>query len=434
MTPLLLLSAYVAATPPLVIVGARIEVGDGRIIPVGSILIEDGKISTVGDNFEVPPGTTSIDGKGLTVYPGFIDAYSTSGLKLPATRASATPIPDTRNTAPATMWKPNRRGIRGDVKAAEALDLKGPFNEKYKDGITYGVLSGGDGTLAGSATLISFASEATVVAQEVASEIVFRGGRPGAGMTEMGGGQGRPPATTSEPTYAYPQTLMGITALMRQTLYDATSYAEKTNPKEDVTYEGLRPLVTGKIPALYTLSSGREIARAARFAEEFQFKFIVNGAVDAYRMTETLKKHAAPVILNLDITDEPTRKVADGRDVTPQAVLDDRWNTWKERSQNARILNAAGVPLAVRGSLGTKGYLAGVRKLIEFGLPREAALKAMTSGAASIFGVSDRLGTIESGKIANLVLMSGDFANDKSTVISVVVDGKPIVLGANAPK
>jgi len=434
MTPLLLLSAYMAATPPLVIVGARIEVGDGRIIPVGSILIEDGKISTVGDNFEVPTGTTSIDGKGLTVYPGFIDAYSTSGLKLPTPRTSGTPIPDTRNTAPASMWKENRRGIRGDVKAAKCLDLKGPFTEKYKDGITYGVLSGGDGTLAGSATLVSFATEAAVVVPEVASEIVFRGGRPGAGMTEMGGGQGRPPATTSEPTYAYPQTLLGITALMRQTLYDAKSYAEKTNPKEDPTYEGLRPLVTGKLPALSTLSSGREIARVAHFANEFGFKLIINGGLDAYRMTETLKKLSAPVIINLDLTDEPTRKVAEGRDVTPQAVLDDRWKTWKERSGNAKVLNEAGIPLAVRGSLGTKGYLAGVRKLIEYGLPREAALKAMTSGAAKIFGVSDRLGTIEAGKIANLVIMNGDFANEKSTVVSVVVDGKSIVLGANAPK
>lgn len=69
------------------------------------------------------------------------------------------------------------------------------------------------------------------------------------------------------------------------------------------------------------------------------------------------------------------------------------------------------------------GYLGGVRKLIAAGLPREAALKAMTSGAAQIFGVSDRLGTIEPGKLANLTIMSGDFASDKSTVRAVVAEG-----------
>src|SRR5476651_1031901 len=105
----LLASGAFAQTKDIAIVGAKIEIGDGKVIPVGTIVIHDGKITAVGENVMAPAGADTVDGKGLVIYPGFIDAYCTQGLKLPDVPSSGTP-PDTRNTAPATMWHNNHRG------------------------------------------------------------------------------------------------------------------------------------------------------------------------------------------------------------------------------------------------------------------------------------------------------------------------------------
>ena len=412
------------ATPPndVAIVGARIVIGDGRVVEYGSIIIRDGKIASIGNGPAASANAKVIDGKGLTVYPGFIDAYSTSGLKLPDALPSGTDIPDTTTTAPATMWHANRKGIRADLKAADLLDLKGPFTERYREGVTSVVLSSGTGTLAGTAALVELGETPKVLVRDVAEEIVLRGGGFRGGE-EMAGGQRRQPAADAAPTYAYPGTLFGIFGLLRQTLIDAQDYAKEDKPKTDPTYEGLRPLVTGKMPAMFTIANARDIARAGHVSDEFGFRMIVNGVPDAYRMIDVLKARQAPVIVSLDLASEPRRTPGEG-DSTPTRVLEDRYQAWKERIGNARMLNAAGVPIAFRS--GTSGYLSNVRKLVtQSGLSREAALRAMTIGPARIFGVSDRLGTIEVGKTANLVLMTGDFLDEKSTVKTTLVEGVP---------
>jgi hypothetical protein len=292
MTPLLFFASLVAVAPPIVIQSARIEVGNGQVIPVGNIVIQDDKIVAVGPDVQVPAGATVINGAGLTVYPGFIDAYSTSGLKLPTPLASGTKQPDTRNTAPATMWKENRRGNRADVKAVMHLDLKAPYGDRHENGVTSLLLSSGDGTISGMAGIVNLGAEPKVLSGEVATEINFRSSGGFRGGDEMAGGQGRQQAPAADPGYTYPQTPFGVFALLRQTLYDAKTYAAKTPSKADPSYEGLKPLVTGKVPALYTIANSRDIARAARYAEEFGYKFIVNGGIDTYRMIPTLKKHS----------------------------------------------------------------------------------------------------------------------------------------------
>lgn len=422
----LLLSTLLAAggspqAPDLAIVGARVEIGDGRVVENGTIVVRGDRILSVGSG-PAPSGATILDGKGLTVYPGFIDAYSTTGLKLPEAPPNGPNPPDTLNTAPASMWHGNRKNIRADVRAANSLDLKGPFTERYAQGVTSVLLSGGTGTLAGTAALVDLAATPKVVNSEAASEIQWRsgGGRGGGEDEDMAGAQ-RPQPPAQPQGYAYPGTLFGIFGLMRQTLYDAKAYAATTPAKADPTYEGLKPLVTGRIPGLFTVTQSRDITRAAHLADEFGFRMIVNGATDAYRAIDVLKAHRAPVVLSLEASTEPRRTVSTEPDSTPQRVLDDRYATYQERLLNAKALNAAGIVIAFRG--GSDGYLTGVRRMIAAGLPREAALRAMTLDAATIYGAADRLGSIEPGKIANLVLMTGDFADAKSTVKTTLVEG-----------
>lgn len=427
MQPIFLISALLLAppakvAPDIAIVGARIEVGNGQVIENGTIVVSGSRIASVGSG-PAPSGATVIDGTGLTVYPGFIDSYSTSGLKLPDALPSGTTLPDTLNTAPASMWHENRKNIRADVKAAKCLDLKGPFADRFKEGITSVLLSGGTGTLAGTSALVDLTSDVKVLNPEVASELVIRGGggfRGGEEDEEMAaGGQGRRQQNQdTTPTYPYPGTLFGVFGLLRQTLSDAKYNAGLEKPKADPILDNLKPLVTGKIPGLFSVSNARDIARADHISTEFGFGMIINGTTDGYRMIDVLKARKAPVILSTELADEPSRKMADGPDATPQRVLDARWELWKEKNANAKLLAEAGINLMFRNP-----SLENVRKMIAAGLPRDAALRALTIVPAASYGVSDRLGTIEAGKLANLVIMTGDFADAKSKVQTVLIEG-----------
>ncbi|MDR3689804.1 MAG: amidohydrolase family protein [Fimbriimonas sp.] len=402
----LLAPVAMSQTKDIVINGASIETGDGAVISTGSILIHDGKILSVGPTVDAPAGAEVVDGKGWFIYPGFIDAYCTEGLKLPSAPVSGTP-PDSRNTAPASMWHANRRGIRSDVVAADCLDLKSRVTDSYAMGVTTALLASDSGSIRGTASVVDYLGKGSVLSRMAVESIALKGGGFGGG----GGG-------------GYPGTLFGVTALTRQILADAQTYSATEKPAKDASLENLRSLVKGEIPALFIADTAREIVRAQRIADEFDLKWIVQGGREAYRELDLLKKAHTPVILSLDVPDAPTKKAETGPDATPEAVLLDRYETWKEHSKNAQVLDEAGIPLAFGLGSSFGEYLDGVRKIIAAGLPRSAALKAMTSGAAAILGVSDRIGVIQPGHLANLVIMSGDFAADKSTILSVFVEGK----------
>jgi len=276
-------------------------------------------------------------------------------------------------------------------------------------GITTALLSSGSGSVRGVASIVDYAGTGTVLVSSAGGEFALRGGGFGGGGGGGGGG--------------YPGTLFGTTAVLRQTIADTQTYAATPDPKKDAGYENLKPLVTGQMPALFVADNAREIVRANDIADEFNLKLIVVGGREAYRELPILKAKNTPVIVSLDITDAPSRKVETGDDATPQAVLDDRYNIWVEHSQNAKKLSEAGIPLAFGLSSSYADYLTGVRKLVTAGLSRDAALKAMTSGSAAILGIGDKVGSIQVGKTANLVIMSGDFTDEKSAILAVYAEG-----------
>ena len=404
------------------IVGARLEIGDGRVVENGTLVMRGDTIVLLGAGLAAPAGAKTIDGKGLVVLPGFADCYVTSGLKLPEPVPSGKDLPDTTTTAPATMWHENRKNLRADVRAADAIDKDASFADRSAQGITTVLLSSGNGSMAGTAAFVELSATPKVLLSDAAEEFVFRGGGRFGGeeVGDMAGAQRRNQADAT-PSYPYPGTLFGVFGLMRQTLWDAKAYAGEAKPKADPTYEALRPLVTGRMPGLFTMNTAREIARAGHLADEFGFGMIVNGVQDAYRMTDALKAHSAPVIVSLEIPDAPKR-TASGADSPPTRVLEDRYQQYRERMANARKLSEAGVTILFRR--GSDDYLVGVRKLVAAsGLSRDAALRAMTVDPARVFGLGDRMGLLAVGKAANLVVLTGDFLDEKSKVKTTFVEG-----------
>ncbi|HVT12450.1 MAG TPA: amidohydrolase family protein [Fimbriimonadaceae bacterium] len=406
-------------TKPVAIVNARIETGDGKVIPSGVVVIRDGKIVSVSEMPGNTAGDDILDAKGKTLYPGFIDGYSTRGLKLPDAPSSGS-APDSLNTAPPTMWHGNRKGIRFDVVAGKCLDLADELKDNYAQGITTALLSSGAGTIRGIASIVTYTDKGDVLVPSEAAEISIRGGGFGGG----GGG-------------GYPGSLLGIIALTRQILFDAQQYAQFPPEKKDDGFENLKPLMTKQIPALFNADTDRDIVRCGHLADEFGFKEMVCMARDAYKQIDTLKAHNAAVMASIDLGDEPSVKPPDNptSDSAPPEVLAETHQNWVERSQNVSKLIAAGIPVAFSSTGASLGdFLKNVRKLIAAGVSRQDALKCLTSGAATILGVADKIGTIEAGKQANLVLMTGDFADANSEVDTVFVEGKLIKVKKEAGK
>lgn len=419
------------APPPrgdVAIVGAKIELGNGRTIPKGTVVVRDGKIAAVSPGVLAPEGAKVVRADGMVLYPGFIDGFTTRGVKSAPT-PSEDGRPDTVNTAPPTMWIANRKGITAEFKASANLDLDRD-ETAYKAGITTALVSPSRGFFRGTAAVVDVlppSVEGRVLVPEFGMGASFRGG----------GGQG------------YPGNILGFIALMRQTLFDARALAQgaaldpdpgsEKKPSWMASLEALIPLVEGRIPAVFDAGLEREILRAIRLGDEFGFEPVVTGGRDAYLVADVLAQRGIPVILNPSLTVEPNLdppgKEVPLADQTPMEFRKERYEKWVEQSRCAEGLVKAGVALAFSSDGDAlSDFLGNVRNLVKRGLPRASALKALTLGAAEILGIADRSGSIEVGKRANLVLMNGDFEGEKSVVRAVWIDGRSMYEAKEAGK
>lgn len=472
--------------PPAVyaIVNARIEVGDGRVIPKGTVVLRNGLIEAVGADVKAPPDAETIAGDGLTVYPGFIDADLSDGLKLPDAEPDQDTPPDTGVSAPPYMREANRKGIRPELRAVDCLALTDDVLKPLRaNGFATALLVPTGGMMNGAAGLVNLSGlprRDCVVKPDAGLSVGFTAGRRGFGPGARGG---------------YPGTLLGVFAEMRQTLLDAQRYAllqrsfaagGGERPPDDPALAALQPVLSGTSPVLLDADRSRDVHRAVLFAGEFALHPIVCGGQEAFKETDLLAQQHVPVILGLDFGPEPgTRAAAVGgvaggqpggrargrrgggpaggpppgqappqaqaqtgagsgsaapetpppasarttggpaedADIPP-AVLEDRKRLWREKVANAARLHDAGILFAfsTRGTRDQTQFWAAMRAAIKAGLPRDAALQALTAGAARLLGVDRQLGTLEPGKIASLTVMSGDFADAGRKVRYVFVD------------
>ena len=216
--------------------------------------------------------------------------------------------------------------------------------------------------------------------------------------------------------------------------YDAIRYRDEVDrynrikrgvnrPDHDKRLAALQPALKGDMPVLFVANSDGDIRRALMIADEFKLKPMIAGALYGYRVADMLKAKRVPVILSVDF---PRRSddLPEDEDETLR-VLRQRAETPK----GAAKLAQAGVKFAFSsGSLRPQDFIANVQKAVENGLSKDEALRALTINAAEIFGAADQLGTIEVGKIANLVVASGDLLAKDTKVRHVFIDGDQIEL------
>jgi hypothetical protein len=230
----------------------------------------------------------------------------------------------------------------------------------------------------------------------------------------------------------YPGSLLGTFSALRQMFNDAKRHDElvrmyNANPKgmkrpeADRSIEALIPVVKGQVPVIFNANRENEIVRALDLTKEYDLKAIIAGGQEAWKFADRLKAQNVPVLLSLNF---PKRTAAPSPDADPESMEMLRFRA--ETPKAAGRLAAAGVKFAFQdGGMTSLGdFFSNVTKATENGLSKDAAVKAMTLSPAEIFGVSDRTGSVEAGKIANLTVVRGDLFGSDRVVTHVFVDGK----------
>ncbi|MEO7454731.1 MAG: amidohydrolase family protein [Gemmatimonadaceae bacterium] len=444
------LSAVAVLAPPLAAqrnVPSTYAITNARLVPVnapaiekGTIVIRDGLIAAIGAGVAVPADARIIDGTGLTVYPGLFDSFGTIGMARPAAAgaggggaAAALAALSAPAAAPTASRNGNGlsfdspRGVEPDLRAADQVRLdEDALDGPRSAGITTALTAPGTGIFQGQSALINLggsSAAAMIVRPNVAQQVAFASGGRGGG----GGG--------------YPGSLMGVFAVIRQQLLDAQRYRDiktaydrnpkgMSRPEFDPSLDALLPALAKQQPVVMVANSQREIERALDLAREFGLRVIIAGGAEANLVADRLKAENVPVLLSLNF---PRRTAAPTPDAEPEPtrVLRER----VEYPKTAGRLAASGVKFAFEsGGLTTwTDFNLNVQRAIEAGLSADQALKALTWQPAEIFGVSDRLGSLEVGKIANLTITKGDMADKASRVSQLFVDGKPIALHPATP-
>jgi imidazolonepropionase-like amidohydrolase len=414
-------NAQRSAIDTYAITNARVVTVSGPIIERGTVVIRNGLISAAGADVHAPPDARVIDGTGLTVYPGLIDAYTDLGLPEPSPSPSPAtglaaflPLPSPSPRGPNSTQPP---GLQPEVMIEDVLRTGGAEIESSRSiGITTALTTPRTGVWMGQSALINLSGETPqqmIVRSPVAMHV---------GFTPLRG--------------IYPGSLMGVFSTLRQMMLDAQRYRDSLaiyernprgtrRPDTDRSLAALIPVVDGRMPVVMLANTEREITRALDLASEFKLRLIIAGGREADRVAERLAKQNVPVLLSLNLPKRTTPAIAEA-DPEPMRVLRER----VEAQQTAGKLAKAGVRFGFQsGSLTDMTELIpNARRVIENGLQPADAVRAFTIWPAQVLGVESQLGSIEAGKIANLTVTRGDLFARDTRVAHVFIDGRPVDL------
>jgi imidazolonepropionase-like amidohydrolase len=389
--------------------GAKIFTLAGPPIENGVVVIRDGKIAEVGADVAVPDGAQVVDASGLQVYPGMFDPVTQMGLEeVEAVKATV----DTEETGE----------FNPDVTAATAFNADSAHVDVTRAaGITevlavpgaLGGFGGGDSVIGGNASVVNLGGwniNDMVIERHAAMELTWPSVVTGSfDLTTMSFHQ----VPFDEATRQYQRKIDVLSDMFDQARHYAQAMQSgAADFKRDLKLEALAPVVQGKEPLLVVAFQARDIRNAVEFCQKQNVHMILAGASEAWKTIDLLKQDNVPVIVG------PVLSI-------PQSEDDPYDSAYALAAQ----LHAAGVKIAF-ASFNTSfsrrlPQYAGTA--VGYGLPREEALKAVTVNAAQMLGITD-IGTIEPGKVANIVVTDGDLLELRTQVKYLFIQGQPTSL------
>ncbi len=394
------------------ITNARIVTVSGAAIERGTLVISGGKITAIGASATVPQGAQVIDGTGLSVYPGMMDAGTSMGLNEVSQGANAT-VDD----AEVGSFNPNAIAYYSMNPHSAHIGVTRVV------GVTHVLSSPTGGLVSGQSTLANLGgwTPAAMTIQQKAGLVITLpragGGGSGFGGGGFGGGAAAGGADATRQRAIQLDSLRALIADARAYRQAMDAYAKDRTlprPQPDIKLAAMVPYVRGELPVLMQADRAVDIRASVEFAVEEGLKAIIVGGREALVVSALLKEKNVPVIY-AHVRTLPSRE-DDAYDINFSAPGQ---------------LAAAGVRFAIASGDGGAQvrdlpYIAGMASA--FGLSPEDALKSVTLWPAQIFGVGDRFGSIEIGKIANLVVVDGDLLEARTNTKFLFIDGRAVSL------
>jgi len=383
----------------LAIKGGKIYTITKGVIDEGIILIEDGKIKSVGKSVKVPEGAEVIDAKGKVVMPGLVEAHCHIGIW--EEKIGWAGSDGNEATDPAT---PHMRALDGIKANAD----EGGLIAALEAGITTAqILPGSANVIGGTGVVIKTAPKV------VTDEMVIRS--PSGMKVAFGENPRRVYGVEQKKT---PSTRMGVAGVLREWLQKAKSYMEKKErfkdqpeklPEVDIRLEALELVLKGEIPLRAHAHRADDIATAVRIAEEFGIEMSWEHATEGHRVAEWIAEKGIPAVWG------------------PSLMARPKWEMRELSYDTPKILYEAGAKFAIQtdavgSSIAFLPLCAGMA--VKHGLPYDEALKAITITPAEILGVDDRVGSIEKGKDADLRILDGDPLELRTKVEMVIINGE----------
>ncbi|QNO13841.1 amidohydrolase [Alkalicella caledoniensis] len=381
----------------LAIKNGKIYTMAGTIIETGTILVENQKIKAIGTDVEIPEGAQVIDAQGKVIMPGIIDAHSHIGIFEEGLGFEG--ADGNEMTNPST---PHLRAL----DAINPMDVA--FKEAYQGGITT-VVSG-----PGSANVIGGLGLAMKTYGKVIDEMVM------IDPTGLKCAFGENPKRVYSSQKKSPSTRMGTAAVMREELIKAQNYLKKLEkaesdpdkaPDRDLKMEAIVKVLKKEIPLRAHAHRADDIVTALRIAEEFDVDITIEHCTEGHLIADFLAKRGVDVVIGPTLSSKPKVEL---QNLT---------------FETGRILYEAGVKFAIMTDhpVIPQQYLPLCAALAhKDGLPEEEALKAITINAAEIIGVGDRVGSLEVGKDADIIILSGHLFDYKTVVEKTIINGEII--------
>jgi imidazolonepropionase-like amidohydrolase len=404
----------------------------GKKIDMATILIKDGLITAVGKGIAIPADAIVIKADSMYVYAGFIDGLSRVGVTKPKEEVGRDRVKDPGNPAPERAGITPQNDVRGSLNASDKSieDLRN-IGFTVAQVVPYGNLLPGQGSI----VLLSGKSTDQMVL--VSNSSLY---------SELSGANG-----------VYPNTTMAVMAKWRE-LYRQASQAKSyqslyasnrvglERPGSDRVLEAFYPVIDQRIPVLFKSEKMLDAHRIITLKNDLGFSLMLADVKEGWPVLSKIKVSGAKVFLSLDLPEEAKKddkksggksdKKADStkaKEVAkPKTAADLERDALEKRKSEAianyttqaSVFNKAGVSFGFSSlSAKPKDIPANLRRMIAAGLSEDAALAALTTAPAQLLGLSDRMGTVENGKMANLVISDKSYFNEKAKVRYVFVDG-----------
>lgn len=380
----------------------RIVVDPETTIDNGTLIVKDGLITAVGPKATVPKGAEVVDLKGKTIYPGLIDAYTNYGMPEIKKGGGGWGPQMESNIKGAYGWN---AAIKSDVEANKLFtDDPKAADEMRRLGFGAVLTFQKDGIVRGSGAVVALGDgreNELMISDKAAAMYSFDKGSS---------------------SQDYPSSLMGAIALLRQTYLDADWYKRDKAKKEyNISLDAFNNLQT--LPQIFETTDKLNILRADKIGDEFKVNYIMKGSGNEYQRLDDLKATNCKLIIPLNFP--VAYDVEDPYDAANISLTE--LKHWEMAPVNPYALEKFVIPFAITTSdlKDKKDFWKNLRKAILYGLSEKQALKSLTTIPAQMLNVSDKVGALKAGMIANFIITSGDLFDEKTIIYENWVKGNP---------